>query len=138
MSAGLTRSLSSARAAACQLSNVGSISIVTMTTPRAPRGLPPVKRGNDLVGKLAELVEHHLRRAHRSRDELRPAAGDVFLQPFAQERGWAKRRAPLQRRVVDAIAGNERTGDRAGRGAIGGEAKVHERSEMIDRHFAPS
>src|SRR5262249_31524203 len=90
----------------------------------------------DLLGELAQLVEHDLRRAHRPRDELRPAAGRVLLEPLAEQRGRSERRARLERRVVDAIAGNERPGDGPRGRAVGGEAEVDERAEVIDRDFA--
>src|SRR5438477_346838 len=129
-------SIRSARAAACQLSNVASISTVTIAASIPPRRSPAVKGGDDLFGELLQLLEHPVGRAHRPGDELRAAGGRVFLEALAQQRGRAEGRARLERRVVHAVSRDERSGQGAGGGPVGGEAEVHERAEVIDGALA--
>src|SRR5207237_8928637 len=74
-------------------------------------------------------------RAHRPHDELRPSAGHVFVETLAQQRRRAERGAALERRVVHAIARDERRRQRARRGAIASEAEIDERAEMIRGHL---
>src|SRR5439155_423693 len=110
------------------------------TRPTFTRRAPPsaaVEGRDDLGGQALELLQHPLGRSHRPEDELRPAAGDVLLEPLAHDFGGAERGARGERRLVDAAARDEGRGERARPRGIVVEPEVQQRAEVVARHLAP-
>src|SRR4030095_10114730 len=79
-------------------------------------GSARVEGGNDLGREPGELVEHRLRRAEGTQDELRAAALYVLLDAPRHDLGGAEGGALPDRRLVDAAARDIRAGH--GRGGL--------------------
>src|SRR5207244_910260 len=95
-----------------------------------------VKEGDDFVGQPRDLLLHHRRRDHRAGDELGASRADVLLEPLDEDLGWAERRALYERLVVDPAARDERRGGGVAGGAVGSEAEVDERAEVVGGNLA--